>query len=177
VFPTLWDASFEPLLAHVDGQIVDTNPAFCATFGYTADEALRLTVFDLAPPAERASLAERIRIGETASFELIGSTKTGTPRYLEASQRTIVHSDGAMRRMLALRDVTGRRQAEEETGILAFQYAADLTVVAEVARRLPRTADAASARFAICEAALEGWSPTGAATWCPPRWPAPIASR
>jgi PAS domain S-box-containing protein len=155
VFPTLWDASFEPLLAHVDGQIVDTNPAFCATFGYTADEALRLTVFDLAPPAERASLAERIRIGETASFELIGSTKTGTPRYLEASQRTIVHSDGATRRMLALRDVTGRRQAEEETGILAFQYAADLTVVAEVARRLPRTADAASARFAICEAALE----------------------
>ena len=57
--------------------------------------------------------------------------------------------------MLALRDVTDRREAEEETGVLAFQYAADLTVVAEVARRLPRTADAASARLAICEAALE----------------------
>ena len=57
--------------------------------------------------------------------------------------------------MLALRDVTDRRQAEEEAGVLAFQYAADLTVVAEVARRLPRTADAASARTAICEAALE----------------------
>ena len=57
--------------------------------------------------------------------------------------------------MLALRDVTDRREAEEETGVLAFQYAADLTVVADVARRLPRTADAASARLAICEAALE----------------------
>ncbi len=154
-FRTLWDASFEPLLAHVDGHIVDVNPAFSHTFGYTADEALRLTVLDLAAPTERAALAERLRIGEDAPFELIGTTKSGAPRYLEASARTIAAGTGEPRRMLALRDVTDRREAEEETGVLAFQYAADLTVVADVARRLPRTADAASARLAICEAALE----------------------
>jgi PAS domain S-box-containing protein len=154
-FRTLWDASFEPLLAHVDGHIVDVNPAFSATFGYTAEEALRLTVLDLAAPTERASLAERIRLGEEQAFELIGTTKSGAPRYLEASARTIERGAAGTRRMLALRDVTDRREAEEETGVLAFQYAADLTVVADVARRLPRTADAASARLAICEAALE----------------------
>jgi PAS domain S-box-containing protein len=154
-FRTLWDATFEPLVAHVDGHIVDVNPAFSVTFGYTADEALRLTVLDLAAPTERASLAERLKVGEDAPFELIGTTKAGAPRYLEASERTIAAGAGETRRMLALRDVTDRRQAEEETGVLAFQYAADLTVVAEVARRLPRTADAASARLAICEAALE----------------------
>jgi PAS domain S-box-containing protein len=153
-FRTLWDSSFEPLLAHVDGQIVDVNPAFSSTFGYTAEEALRLTVFDLAAPAERASLAERIRTSAGAPFELIGTTKMGAPCYLEASARTIARDAGEPR-LLALRDVTDRRQAEEETGVLAFQYAADLTVVADVARRLPRTADAASARLAICEAALE----------------------
>ena len=37
---------------------------------------------------------------------------------------------------------------------LAFQYAADLTAVSEVARRLPRTADPTAARQAICEGAL-----------------------
>jgi PAS domain S-box-containing protein len=154
-FRTLWDAAFEPLVAHVDGRIVDTNPAFRQTFGYSPDEALRLTVFDLAAPAERASLAERIRAGGEAPFELIAATKGGEPRYLEASARTIADAGAGKRRILALRDVTDRRQAEEEAGVLAFQYAADLTVVAEVARRLPRTADAASARLAICEAALE----------------------
>jgi PAS domain S-box-containing protein len=154
-FRTLWDTAFEPLVAHVDGRIVDTNPAFQRTFGYTSDEALHLTVFDLAAPGDRASLAERIRVGGEAPFELIAATKVGEPRYLEASARTIADDRSGTRRILALRDVTERRQAEEEAGVLAFQYAADLTVVAEVARRLPRTADAASARLAICEAALE----------------------
>ena len=91
---------------------------------------------------------------ETSRFELIGVTKSGDPRYLEATARSIVQ-DGEERELLTLRDVTDRRVAEEEAGVLAFQYAADLTVVAEVARRLPRTADATSARLAICEAALE----------------------
>ncbi len=153
-FRTLWEAAFEPLVAHVDGRIVDVNPAFRAIFGYTFDEALALTVLDLAPAAERAVLAERIRVGGHAPFELIGVTKSGETRYLEASARTIFHA-GEERALLALRDVTDRRVAEEEAGVLAFQYAADLTVVAEVARRLPRTADATSARLAICEAALE----------------------
>ena len=111
-------------------------------------------MLDLAPAAERAVLAERIRVGGDAPFELIGATKSGETRYLEASARTILHA-GEERALLALRDVTDRRVAEEEAGVLAFQYAADLTVVAEVARRLPRTADATSARLAICEAALE----------------------
>ncbi len=154
-YRTLWDAAFEPLIEHVDGRIVDTNPAFRTTFGYTADEAIRLTVLDLTAQHERPVLAERIRGCSEAPFELIARTKTGEPRYLEASARTIAENGADTRRILALRDVTDRRQAEEEAGVLAFQYAADLTVVAEVARRLPRTADAASARLAICEAAME----------------------
>ena len=153
-FRTLWEAAFEPLVAHVDGRIVDVNPAFRATFGYTVEEAHRLTVADLAAAAERAVLAERIRAGGDDRFQLIGVTKSGDSRYLEATARSIVQ-DGEERGLLTLRDVTDRRVAEEEAGVLAFQYAADLTVVAEVARRLPRTADATSARLAICEAALE----------------------
>ncbi|MEP6642672.1 MAG: ATP-binding protein [Gaiellales bacterium] len=153
-FRTLWEAAFEPLVAHVDGRIVDVNPAFRVTFGYTVVEAQTLTVADLAPAAERAVLTERIRVGGGEPFELIGVTKSGDSRYLEATARSIVQ-DGQELELLALRDVTDRRVAEEEAGVLAFQYAADLTVVAEVARRLPRTADATSARLAICEAALE----------------------
>jgi signal transduction histidine kinase len=53
-----------------------------------------------------------------------------------------------------MRDLTHRREAEARAGLLAYQYAADLTAVSDVARRLPRTADAVGAREAICQGAL-----------------------
>ena len=142
-------------MAHVDGRIVDVNPAFRAVFGYTVEEALGSDGGSTSPPPPSARCSPSASAWAARdSFELIGVTKSGDSRYLEATARSIVH-EGEECELLALRDVTDRRVAEEEAGVLAFQYAADLTVVAEVARRLPRTADSTSARLAICEAALE----------------------
>jgi len=64
-FRTLWEAAFEPLVAHVDGRIVDVNPAFRATFGYTVEEARTLTVAHLAPAAECAVPAGDRGVGFT----------------------------------------------------------------------------------------------------------------
>jgi hypothetical protein len=80
-------------------------------------------------------------------------TRDGEGRHLEVRGRSIPY-DGGTARVVAVRDITDRRLAEEQVGVLAFQYAADLTAVSEVARRLPRTADAAGAREAICEGTL-----------------------
>jgi signal transduction histidine kinase len=54
-----------------------------------------------------------------------------------------------------LRDITERRLAEEQVGVLAFQYATDLTMVSRAARQLPRTADGRAAREAICVSASQ----------------------
>jgi PAS domain S-box-containing protein len=153
-FAQLCGATFDAVAVHVEGRIVEVNHAFTATFGYSAEEARRLAVSDLAAVEQRRAVADRVRRGLDTSFKLIGATKYGHRRYLEAASRPVSWG-GRAARVMAIRDVTERTLAEEQVGVMAYQYAADLTVVSEVARRLPRTADAAGTRRAICQAALE----------------------
>ena len=149
----LADALFDAVFVHVDGRIVEVNRAFETTFGYTAEEALDLTVFDIIAAEHHDLLVERVQTQSEDRYELVGVTKSGEGRHMEVCGRTIPYRGGTAR-VVAIHDVTDRRLAEEQVGVLAFQYAADLTAVSEVARRLPRTADAAGARQAICEGAL-----------------------
>ena len=149
----LGDAVFDAVFVHVDGRIVDVNRAFEATFGYSREEAVGLTVFDIFDPDYHDLVVERIREASEARYELVGVTRSGDGMHLEASGRTVPYGGGSAR-IVAVHDLTQRRLAEEQVGVLAFQYAADLTTVSDIARRLPRTADAAGAREAICEGAL-----------------------
>jgi PAS domain S-box-containing protein len=149
----LADALFDAVFVHVDGRIVEVNRAFETTFGYTAEEALDLTVFDIIAAEHHDLLVERVQTQSEERYELVGVAKSGEGRHMEVCGRTIPYRGGTAR-VVAIHDVTDRRLAEEQVGVLAFQYAADLTAVSEVARRLPRTADAAGARQAICEGAL-----------------------
>jgi PAS domain S-box-containing protein len=52
-------------------------------------------------------------------------------------------------------DVTARRLAEQEVRDMAFRHAADLAAVADVTRGVPSAANAAEARVAVCDAAVE----------------------
>jgi PAS domain S-box-containing protein len=149
----LADALFDAVFVHVDGQIVEVNHAFETTFGYTAEEALDLTVFDIIAAEHHDLLVERVQAESEERYELVGVTKGGEGRHMEVCGRTIPYR-GRTARVVAIDDITDRKLAEEQVGVLAFQYAADLTAVSDVARRLPRTADAQGARQAICEGAL-----------------------
>ena len=149
----LADALFDAVFVHVDGRIVEFNRAFETTFGYTAEEAVDLTVFDIIAAENHGVLIERVQSESQERYELVGVTKSGEGRHMEVCGRTIPYRGGTAR-VVAVHDVTDRKLAEEQVGVLAFQYAADLTAVSDVARRLPRTADAAGARQAICEGAL-----------------------
>ena len=149
----LADALFDAVFVHVDGRIVEFNRAFETTFGYTAEEAVDLTVFDIIAAENHGVLIERVQSESQERYELVGVTKSGEGRHMEVCGRTIPYR-GRTARVVAIHDITDRKLAEEQVGVLAFQYAADLTAVSDVARRLPRTADAAGARQAICEGAL-----------------------
>jgi PAS domain S-box-containing protein len=149
----LADALFDAVFVHVDGRIVEVNRAFETMFGYTHAETAGLTVFDIIAPENHELVIERVREESEERYELVGVTKSGDGRHMEVCGRTIPYGKRTAR-VVAVRDITAQMLAEEQVGVLAFQYAADLTTVSEVARRLPRTADAAGARQAICEGAL-----------------------
>jgi len=147
------DALFDAVFVHVDGRIVELNRPFEEMFGYPPDEAVKLTVFDIFASEYHDVLVDRIQSESTERYEVVGVTATGEGRHMEVCGRTIPYGQRNAR-VVAVRDITERKLAEEQVGVLAFQYAADLTTVSEVARRLPRTADAVGAREAICEGAL-----------------------
>jgi len=150
----LGDVVFDAVFVHVDGSIVEVNEAFERAFGYSREEAVAgLTVFDIFDPDYHDLVVDRIREESSERYELVGVTRDGEARHMEVCGHTILRG-GRPARLVAVHDLTERRLAEEQVGVLAFQYAADLTAVSEVARRLPRTADAMGAREAICEGAL-----------------------
>ena len=60
----LADALFDAVFVHVDGRIVEVNRAFETTFGYTAEEALDLTVFDIIAAEHHDLLVERVQTRE-----------------------------------------------------------------------------------------------------------------
>jgi PAS domain S-box-containing protein len=147
------DTLFDAVFVHVDGWIVELNRPFEEMFGYPPEEAVRLTVFDIFASEYHDLLVDKIQGESTDRYEVVGVTATGEGRHMEVCGRTIPYRERTAR-VVAVRDITERKLAEEQVGVLAFQYAADLTTVSEVARRLPRTADALGAREAICEGAL-----------------------
>jgi PAS domain S-box-containing protein len=150
----LGDVVFDAVFVHVDGRIVEVNGAFERAFGYSREEAVAgLTIFDIFNPDYHDLVVARIREESAERYELVGVTRDGEGRHMEVCGHTIQRG-GRAARLVAVHDLTERRLAEEQVGVLAFQYAADLTAVSEVARRLPRTADAMGAREAICEGAL-----------------------
>jgi len=147
------DTLFDAVFVHVDGWIVELNRPFEEMFGYPPEEAVKLTVFDIFASEYHDLLVDKIQAESTDRYEVVGVTAAGEGRHMEVCGRTIPYRERTAR-VVAVRDITERKLAEEQVGVLAFQYAADLTTVSEVARRLPRTADALGAREAICEGAL-----------------------
>ena len=135
----LADAVSDAVAVVVGGSIVEVNPAFSAVFGYSLAEVQGLELDSL--------------LGSDGGEIRSGMTRSGSLRQLEVTERAIPPAGAA--RIIVMRDVTERNVAQREADVLAYQYAADLTAVAEVARRLPRTSDPGAARNAICQALLE----------------------
>ena len=116
-----------------DGHIVLWNPGAEQTFGYTAQEALRMHTVDLVPERYREAHLDGFRrlreggeprvIGRTV--ELHGRRKDGTEFPLELSLGRW-QSDGRPHYTGVIRDITERRNTE---GYLAAQYAVDRVLV------------------------------------------------
>jgi signal transduction histidine kinase len=122
----------------VEGSIVETNPAFTTIFGYQ--------------PAEVVGRTVEMLFGDDGDFRT-ALTRSGSMRQVEVVEQPLPPDDRSI--LTIIRDVTERNAALKEADVLAYQYAADLTAVSQVARRLPRTTDSRFARNAICQALLE----------------------
>ncbi|GEM_PF-5788317 len=122
LFDNALDAIF---FADNNGRCVDANPAGCNLLGYTHDELLRLTVWDLTPASHREAVHEAWRkfiAGARQSGECEVVCKDASTRFVEYRAVANILPDT---HMAVMQDITERKQAENtlresEQQLMAF---------------------------------------------------------
>jgi len=110
-FERLSRATFEGVFIHEQGRIIDANDSFCALTGFPLDELVGTEAMRFVVPEDRARVGALIRDGGDESHEAMGQKRDGTLVPLEFRARTLQY-DGTPRRIVAVRDISERRQAE-----------------------------------------------------------------
>jgi len=134
----LTDSTFEGLLVHRDGTVLDANVAFCAMAGLALDAVIGHPVSDFAP-ALRAGARQTGSEGHPIETELLAAVGERLP--VEMLSREINLGDGQVQ-VTAVRDIRERRAAERSAR--DRQQVKDLRRETEEARERQRIAEEAS---------------------------------
>ncbi|MDN7025979.1 PAS domain S-box protein [Methanoculleus sp. FWC-SCC1] len=112
-FRLLSESSLVGIYVIRDGRFVYVNPAMSAIFGYSQEEVLGLSPYDLVHPDDRASVSENIArrlAGEAGmKYAFRGITKAGEVRWFEVFGSVTVY-DGRTAVFGTLIDVTAHRE-------------------------------------------------------------------
>jgi PAS domain S-box-containing protein len=112
-FRRLVAVSFEGIVIHERGAILEVNPALTALFGYQASELIGSPLSRLFLPEERERMQSRIDAGFEGVFEVTALRKDGSRFPMEMEAREVVHRGRAFC-VCAARDITERQREGEE---------------------------------------------------------------
>lgn len=112
-FRALHDASFGGIVIHDQGVIIDCNQGLSKISGYTRGELIGMDGLQLIAPNWRSVVMEKIRLGHEASYDVEGLRKNGSTYPLSLRGSNIPYKGNEVR-VTEFRDITERRQAEEE---------------------------------------------------------------
>ncbi len=122
-----------------NGHYLYVNNAWCETLGYTSEEALQLSMFDVVDPIHhehcRQVLHSLILDQYPIQLEVIFRTKRGAAVIVEGSASSRMEMNGKIVTSGFFRDVTARKQAEEalrqseEQNRLLFEEAPESVVL------------------------------------------------
>ena len=109
------------LLRSIDAHVLDCNPAACQLYGYTKEELVGLTIYDLTTP-DIAAMIPAILVDELAKggvfLEVSSKTKVGRVFPAEVSTR-VVTLLGEKQVISFVRDITERKRREREQEAIA----------------------------------------------------------
>lgn len=108
---SLLEATFEAIIVHDQGTILDVNRAFETMFGYSQDEVIGVSALMLASEATRPIVIENMQSGTEAPYEAVGVRKDSTTFDGELRARPAMYR-GQSVRVVAIRDISDRKQAE-----------------------------------------------------------------
>jgi PAS domain S-box-containing protein len=108
------NATWEAIVIHEDGVILQANELYYELFGYSEEElrgqnAIPLTV----TPDSMKYMKDKIASNDLGPYEVVGKKKDGTEFPIEIRVR-VMDYHGRIVRVAAIRDLTEQKRAEEE---------------------------------------------------------------
>lgn len=117
----LSEASFEGIFLHDQGKIIDVNDSLCSLFGYTRDELLKMSAFDLAIPQDRDFVKSQVAKKTEVPYEARGLKKNGTVFFGELRAKEFLYK-GKTARVVSVGDITEKKTAERLLGQAKEDY-------------------------------------------------------
>ncbi|MFZ1980079.1 MAG: PAS domain S-box protein, partial [Smithella sp.] len=150
-FRLLSEASFEAIAIHEEGVLLNANDQYFKMFGYEPGEALGKEMISLTFAPEVLEFAKKqVAIGSLEPYESIGLRKDGTRFPIEIRARKMEYK-GRIVRFGAIRDITGRKRAEEEFSRLNRA----LRMLSATNQALIQVADETKLLNEVCRIAIE----------------------
>lgn len=116
-FRTLSEATFEGILIHDEGCILEVNQPTEDMFGYQRSEILGKNISKFVTPEFRQVVLERMHAKDGTPYEAEGIRSDGSIFPIEVQARTMPYQGRAVS-VAAIRDLTWRRTMEEEKAYL-----------------------------------------------------------
>ena len=91
-FRILSEASFDGILLAKDGMMLEANEQFLKLFGYTRDEVVGKSGFDIIYPEDKSLVMKNVRTQYTKPYEARFVRKDGSVFYAEVCGQTILYN-------------------------------------------------------------------------------------
>ncbi|HTC22366.1 MAG TPA: PAS domain S-box protein, partial [bacterium] len=120
-FRVLFNNAIDPILLFeisdegIPGKFVEVNDIACSKLGYTREELMGMTPFDISPPEDLTDLPKlfkKLLQQEHTTFEKIHVSKSGLKIPVEINSH-VFHWNGRRFVQAIARDITDRKRAEE----------------------------------------------------------------
>ena len=112
-FKQLSDLTFEGILTHHNGIVIDANLSFMKMSGYTREDLICKNIIDLLVPKQyHTEVANNLKKEYVPPYEITGMRKDGTIMPIEIESKIIDKKTET--RVIAVRDITERKKHEKE---------------------------------------------------------------
>jgi PAS domain S-box-containing protein len=117
-FRAVWEATSEAMaLSDPDGIVIAVNPAYCALYGLTSEQAVGQSFAIIFPEEARAGAVEQYRAvfadpDPPPSYESRVQHADGSERFVEARADFLIRDGERVAMISSIRDITERKRAE-----------------------------------------------------------------
>ncbi|NOQ54504.1 MAG: PAS domain S-box protein, partial [Thermoplasmata archaeon] len=105
-------SSFEGIVIHQNGLILDVNSRVTEISGYEREELIGSKFFDLLHPSSKETVVRNVQEDSGSPYEVLAIAKDGSILELEVLGKTIPYK-GDIARVACVRDVSERKRQEE----------------------------------------------------------------